>query len=167
MDFELTEEQEMVRTMSHQFADEVIMPRSKEVEKTGEPPYDVIEKMAELGMMGIPYPQKYGGSGGDWVSQMLCTEEVSRGDIGLGGLLDVTIIVCQELREFGTEEQKQEWLIPMAQGKEIGAFGLTGPEAGSDAGATRTTAVLDGDEWAINGTKEAEIMTIGRVLLSK
>ena len=154
MDFQLTEEQEMVRRMSKEFADEVIAPRGKEAEKTGEPPYDIIAKMGELGMMGIPFPERYGGSGGDWVSQMLCTEEISRGDVTLGLLLDVTSIVAQELYEFGTEEQKQKWLIPMVQGKEIGAFGLTEPEAGSDAGATQSTAVLDADAWVINGTKQ-------------
>ena len=154
MDFQLTEEQEMVRRMSKEFADEVIAPRAKEMEETGEPPYDIIAQMGELGMMGITFPEKYGGSGGDWVSQMLCTEEISRGDTSLGGLLDVTSVVAQELYEFGTEEQKQRWLISIAQGKEIGAFGLTEPEAGSDAGATQTTAVLDGDKWIINGTKQ-------------
>jgi len=154
MDFRLTEEQEMIRRMSHEFADEVISPRAEEMERTGEMPYDIVDKMADLGMMGIPFPEKYGGSGGDWVSQMLCVEEISRGDAGLGGMLDVTSIVAQELYEFGTEEQKKRWLIPIAQGKEIGAYGLTEPEAGSDAGATRTTAVLDGDEWIINGTKQ-------------
>lgn len=154
MDFQLTEEQEMIRTMCHQFADEVIAPRANEMERTGEPPFDIISKMAELGMMGIPFPQRYGGGGGDWVGQMLCIEELSRADGSLGGLLDVTTgLVCQELYVFGTEEQKQRWLIPMAQGKEIGAFGLTEAEAGSDAGATQTTAVLDGDKWVINGSK--------------
>ena len=104
MDFKLTEEQEMVRSMSAKFSDEVVAPRAKEAERTGEPPYDVISKMSELGMMGIPFPEKYGGSGGDWVSQMLCVEEISRGDPSLGCLLDVTSIVAQELYEFGTEE---------------------------------------------------------------
>lgn len=154
MDFQLTEEQEMIRKMSREFSDEVIAPRAKEMEETGEPPYDITNKMAELGMMGIPFPEEYGGSGGDWVSQMLCTEEISRGDASLGTLIDVTSIVGQELYEFGTEAQKQRWLIPIAQGKEIGAFGLTEPEAGSDAGATQSTAVLDGDNWIINGTKQ-------------
>jgi len=154
MDFQLTEEQEMIRTMCHQFADEVIAPRANEMERTGQPPFDIISKMAELGMMGIPFPQRYGGGGGDWVGQMLCIEELSRADGSLGGLLDLTTgLVCQELYVFGTEEQKQRWLIPMAQGKEIGAFGLTEAEAGSDAGATQTTAVLDGDKWVINGSK--------------
>jgi short/branched chain acyl-CoA dehydrogenase len=155
MDFQLREEQEMIRRMCHQFADEVIMPRAQEMERTGEPPLDIINKMAQLGMMGIPFPEKYGGGGGDWVGQMLCIEELSRGDGSLGGILDAsTGLVCQELYVFGTEEQKQRWLIPMAQGKEIGAFGLTESEGGSDAGATKTTATLDGDKWVINGAKQ-------------
>jgi alkylation response protein AidB-like acyl-CoA dehydrogenase len=154
MDFQLTEEQEMIRSMSAKFTDEVIAPRAKEMEETGKPPNDIIHQMAELGMMGIPFPEKYGGSGGDWVSQMLCVEEISRGDPGLGTMLDVTSMIAQEVHVFGTEEQKQRWLIPLAQGKQIGAFALTEPEAGSDAGATQTTAVLEGDKWVINGTKQ-------------
>ncbi len=154
MDFRLTEEQKMIRDMSRRFADEVIIPKAEEMEKTGEYAYDIIAQMADLGMMGIPYPEEYGGSGGDWVSMMLCIEEISRGDVTLGGMLDVTLIVGQELYHFGTEEQKQKWLPTIVQGKELGAFGLTEPGAGSDAGATKTTAVLDGDEWVINGTKQ-------------
>jgi alkylation response protein AidB-like acyl-CoA dehydrogenase len=111
--------------------------------------------MANLGMMGIPFSMEYGGSGGDWIGMHLCIEEISRGDVTLGGLLDVnTSVVAQELYVFGTEEQKQTWLIPMARGKEIGAFGLTEPESGSDAGATKSTAVRDGGTWVINGTKQ-------------
>ena len=155
MDFRLTEEQKMIRDMTRKFVDDVVEPRAEEMEKTGEYPYDIMDQMADLGMMGIPFPEKYGGSGGDWVGMHLCIEELSRGDATLGALLDVTTsVVAQELYEFGTEEQKQKWLIPMAQGKEIGAFGLTEPGAGSDASATKTTAVLDGDEWVINGTKQ-------------
>jgi alkylation response protein AidB-like acyl-CoA dehydrogenase len=154
MDFQLTEEQEMIRSMSAKFTDEVIAPRTKEMEETGEPPNDIIHQMAELGMMGIPFPEKYGGSDGDWVSQMLCVEEISRGDPGLGTMLDVTSMIAQEVHVFGTEEQKQRWLVPLAQGKQIGAFALTEPEAGSDAGATQTTAVLEGDRWVVNGTKQ-------------
>lgn len=141
--------------MTRKFVDDVVEPRAEEMEKTGEYPYDIMDQMADLGMMGIPFPEEYGGSGGDWVGMHLCIEELSRGDATLGALLDVTTsVVAQELYEFGTEEQKQKWLIPMAQGKEIGAFGLTEPGAGSDAGSTKTTAVLDGDEWVINGTKQ-------------
>lgn len=155
MDFRLSEEQQMVRDMSRKFTDDVISPRAEELEATGEYPYEIMAQMAELGMMGIPFPVEYGGSGGDWVSLHLCIEEISRGDSTLGALIDVTTsVVGQELYVFGTEMQKKKWLIPIAQGKEIGAFGLTEPGAGSDAGATKTTAVLDGDFWVINGTKQ-------------
>ena len=145
MDFRLSEEQQMIRDMARKFADEIIAPRAEEMEAKGEYPYDIMARMAGLGMMGIPFPSECGGSGGDWVGMHLCIEEISRADVTLGGLLDVTTsVVGQELYVFGTEEQKEKWLIPMAQGKEIGAFGLTEPGAGSDAGATRTTAVLEG-----------------------
>lgn len=155
MDFRLTEEQRMIRDMTRKFVDDVVEPQAEELERSGKYPYDIMNRMADLGMMGIPFPVEYGGSGGDWVGMHICIEELSRGDATLGALLDVTTsVVAQELYEFGTEEQKQKWLVPMAQGKEIGAFGLTEPGAGSDAGATKTTAVPDGDEWIINGTKQ-------------
>ncbi len=155
MDFRLSEEQQMIRDMARKFADEVIAPRAEEMEATGEYPYDIMDRMAGLGMMGIPFPPQYGGSGGDWVGMHLCIEEISRADVTLGGLLDVTTsVVGQELFVFGSEAQKRKWLIPMAQGRQIGAFGLTEPGAGSDAAATRTTAVLEGDAWVINGTKQ-------------
>ncbi len=155
MDFRFSEEQQMIRDMARKFVDEVVAPRAEELEASGEYPYDIMARMADLGMMGIPFPAEYGGSGGDWVGMHLCIEEMSRGDTTLGGLLDVTTsVVAQELYVFGTEEQKREWLVPMAQGKTIGAFGLTEPQAGSDAGATRTTAVRVGDSWVINGTKQ-------------
>ncbi|MDY6853062.1 MAG: acyl-CoA dehydrogenase family protein, partial [Thermodesulfobacteriota bacterium] len=155
MDFDLTDEQKMIREMSRDFAEEVIAPRAEEMERTGEYPYDIIAKMGELGMLGIPFPEKYGGSGGDWVGLHLCIEEISRGDSGLGGLVDVTTtVVGQELLAFGTEEQKQKWLIPLAKGEIIGAFALTEPDSGSDAGALRTMAVLKGDEYILNGTKQ-------------
>lgn len=155
MDFDLTDEQKMIREMSRDFADEVIAPRAGEMERTGEYPYDIMAKMGELGMLGIPFPEKYGGSGGDWVGLHLCIEEISRGDSGLGGLVDVTTtVVGQELFAFGTEEQKQKWLIPLAKGEIIGAFALTEPDSGSDAGALRTMAVLEGDEYILNGTKQ-------------
>ncbi len=155
MDFRLTEEQRMIKDMTRKFVDEAVAPKAEELEARGEYPYEIMLRMADLGMMGIPFPAQYGGSGGDWVGMHLCIEEISRGEVTLGGLLDVTTsVVAQELYVFGTDEQKQKWLIPMARGKEIGAFGLTEPEAGSDAGATRTTAVRDGEEWVINGTKQ-------------
>ena len=155
MDFDLTDEQKTIRDMCRKFAREVIAPRAEELERTGEHPYEIIEQMADLGIMGIPFPAEYGGSDGDWVGMHLCIEELSRGDILFGAILDITTsVVGQELFAFGTEEQKQRWLVPIAQGKELGAFGLTEPDAGSDAGGTRTTAVLEGEEWVINGSKQ-------------
>ena len=155
MNFDLTEEHKMIRDMCRGFSHEVIAPRAEEIERTGEYAYDIINQMAELGMMGIPISEEYGGSGGDWVGMHLCIEEISRGDVTLGALLDVTTsVVAQELDVFGTDEQKKKWLIPIASGEKIGAFGLTEPDAGSDAGSIRTTAVLHGNEWVINGTKQ-------------
>jgi alkylation response protein AidB-like acyl-CoA dehydrogenase len=155
LDFDLTEEHKMIRDMCREFTREVIVPRAEEVEKTGEYAYDIIAQMGELGMMGIPITESYGGSGGDWVGMHLCIEEISRGDATLGALLDVTTsVVAQELDTFGTEAQKKKYLIPIAKGEKIGAFGLTEPESGSDAGSLKTAAVLEGHEWVINGTKQ-------------
>jgi alkylation response protein AidB-like acyl-CoA dehydrogenase len=154
MDFDLTNEQKMIRDTARDFAEKVIAPRSEEMEKTGEFPYDILAKMGELGMMGIPFPEEYGGSGGDWVSMHLCIEELSRGDATFGALLDVTTSVAgQELNVFGTPAQKKKWLVPIAKGEKVGTFALTEPDCGSDAGALKTTAILKDGEWIINGTK--------------
>lgn len=155
MNFDLTEEHTMIRDMARSFAQEVIAPRAEQMEATGVYPYDIIAKMGELGMMGIPFPEEYGGSGGDWVGFHVCLEEISRGDITLGALLDVTTsVVGQELLVFGTEEQKRKWLVPIALGQAIGAFGLTEYDSGSDAASVRTRAVLDGNEWVLTGAKQ-------------
>lgn len=155
MDFDLTEEHKMIRDMCRSFSQEVIFPRAEEIERSGDYGYDIISQMAQLGMMGIPISEQYGGSGGDWVGMHLCIEEISRGDPIFGALLDVTTsVVAQELAVFGTEEQKTKWLIPVARGEKIGAFGLTEPDAGSDAASIRTRATLDGKEWVINGAKQ-------------
>jgi alkylation response protein AidB-like acyl-CoA dehydrogenase len=155
VDFDLTQEQRMIRDMARDFAKEIIAPRAEEMETTGQYPYGIIEHMAELGMMGIPFPEEYGGSGGDWVGTHVCLEEISRGDITLGAMMDVTTsVVGQELLVFGTEEQKRKWLTPIARGQKIGAFGLTEPDVGSDAGSVRTTAVFENNEWVLNGTKQ-------------
>lgn len=155
MNFDLTDEHKMIRDTARDFAREVVAPRAEEMERTGEYPYDIIEQMGKLGMMGIPFPEEYGGSGGDWVGTHICIEEISRADVTLGGLLDITTsVVGQEILVFGTEQQKRTWLTPIAEGRIIGAFGLTEPDSGSDAAALRTSAVLDGDEWVLNGTKQ-------------
>lgn len=155
MDFDLTEEHLLIKKTTRDFAREVIRPRSLEIEESRRYPYEIIAEMAELGMMGIPFPEEYGGSGGDWVGMHLCIEEISWGDMTLGALLDVTTsVVGQELFVFGTEEQKQRWLIPIAKGERIGAFGLTEPNAGSDAAAIETKAELRGDYYYLYGTKQ-------------
>ncbi|MBO8170858.1 MAG: acyl-CoA dehydrogenase [Bacillaceae bacterium] len=154
MNFELTQEQDMIRKMVREFAEAEIAPKAAERDRTGEFPQDVFHKMGELGLMGIPFPEEYGGSGGDTVSYAIAVEEVSRacGGTGLSYAAHISL-GCSPFYYFGTEEQKKKYLIPLAQGKSMGAFGLTEPNAGSDAGGTQTTAVEDGDEWVLNGTK--------------
>jgi len=155
MNFELTKEQEMIRKEVRKFARTEIAPRAEEMERTGEYPYDIMSKMADLGLMGIPFPEEFGGGGGDWVGMHICIEEISRADATLGTMLDVTTsVVGQEINAFGTEEQKRKYLVPIASGETIGAFGLTEPDSGSDAGSLTTTAVRDGDAWVLNGTKQ-------------
>ncbi len=155
MDFDLSAEHQMIRDMCREFTRDVIIPRAEAIEKTGEYPYDIMDRMAELGMMGIPISEVYGGSGGDWVGMHLCIEEISKGEPTLGALLDVTTsVVAQELAVFGTDEQKAKWLTPIAKGEKIGAFGLTEPDAGSDAKSIRTRSALQDGEWVINGTKQ-------------
>ena len=155
MDFDLTREQKMIRDEVRNFAQKEIAPRAEELEKSGEYPYEIYDRMAELGLMGIPISEAYGGMGSDWVSLHLAIEELSRADITFGAMIDVTTsVVAQELEVFGTEEQKQKWLVPIASGEKLGAFGLTEPDAGSDAGSLRTTAELKGNEWVLNGTKQ-------------
>ena len=155
MDLELSREQKAVMEMSRRFAREVIAPRAAGFERTGQHPYDIVARMADLGMMGIPFPKKYGGTGGDWVSMFLCMEELSRVDMLPAVILNVTVTgTGQSLFLFGTEAQKERWLIPIARGKALGAVGLTEPDAGSDARSIRTTAVLEGEEWVINGSKQ-------------
>lgn len=155
MDFELTKDQEMIRKEVRRFAKTEILPYTAEFDEKGEYPYEIMEKMGKLGFMGIPFPEEYGGSGGDWVGMHLCIEEISKADGPLGTMLDITTsVIGQELFVFGTEEQKKKFLIPIAKGEKIGAFGLTEPDAGSDAGALSTTAELKDDTWVINGTKQ-------------
>jgi butyryl-CoA dehydrogenase len=154
MNFELTEEQRLVRDMVRDFAQNELAPRAAEVDKTEEFPADNIRKMAELGLLGLPYPEKYGGGGGDYLSYAIAVEEVARacGSTALIFAAHVSL-GCGPIFYFGSEEQKQTWLPRLLSGKGLGAFGLTEPEAGSDAGSTRTTAVRDGDCYVLNGSK--------------
>jgi len=154
MNFELTKEQEMIRKMVRDFAENVIGPRAIEIDKKAKFPEDIFKQMGELGLMGIPFPEEYGGAGGDIVSYALAAEEIGRvcASTGLSYAAAVSL-GASPIYMFGTEEQKQKNLVPLAQGKALGSFGLTEPNAGSDAGGTRTTAVEDGDDFIINGEK--------------
>jgi len=155
MDFQLTTEQQMIRDLCKNFVKIEIAPIAEEMDQTGQFPYPVWKKLSDLGMVGIPFPEEYGGGGMDWLSMMIAIEEISRGDASLGvSLLDSVTLPANLIFTFGTEGQKQQWLIPLATGEKIGAFGLTEAQAGSDANAIRTRAVLDGEEWVINGTKQ-------------
>jgi alkylation response protein AidB-like acyl-CoA dehydrogenase len=154
MDFQLNEEQRMVRDMVRDLARNEIAPRATQVDKGEEYPEDNIRQLSELGLMGLPYPEEYGGGGGDCVSYAIAVEEVARacGSTALIYAAHVSL-GCAPIYEFGSEEQKRKWLPRLCSGKGLAAFGLTEPEAGSDAGSTRTTAVLDGDDFVLNGSK--------------
>ncbi len=154
MNFELTKEQLMIRDMVRDFAEKEIQPYARELDKTSTFHVESFKKMGELGLLGIPFPEEYGGSGGDTISYAIAVEEIGKACGGTGLSYAAAISLgASPIYYFGTEEQKQQWLVPMAQGKTLGSFGLTEPNAGSDAGGTRTKAVLEGDEYVINGEK--------------
>jgi alkylation response protein AidB-like acyl-CoA dehydrogenase len=154
MEFELSEEQQMIRRMVRDFAEKEIRPVTREIDARGEFPWEVIRKMAGLGLLGLPIPEQYGGSGADMVSYALAVEEISRvsGSIGIT-MAAHTSLGLYPLYRFGNEEQKHKYLPRLASGQGLAAFGLTEPEAGSDAGGVKTTAVQDGDHWILNGQK--------------
>jgi len=154
MDFQLTEEQEMIRKMARDFAEKEIAPIAKETDERGEFPWEVIRKMAALGFLGLPFPEEYGGAGADSVSFAIVMEEIARACGSTAITLDAHIsLACEAIYQFGSEEQKRKYLVPLARGEKLGAFALTEPEAGSDAAAIKTRAVLSGDEWVLNGQK--------------
>ncbi|MBU1207042.1 MAG: acyl-CoA dehydrogenase [Proteobacteria bacterium] len=154
MNFELSEEQKMIQEMARDFAENEIKPKAPELDKTERHPAEIVQKMAELNLLGIAIPDVYGGGGADIVSYVVALEEISRGCASVGVIMSVNnSLVCDPIYTFGTEEQKKKYLTPLAAGKKLGCFGLTEPEAGSDAAAQKTTAVLHGDEWVINGKK--------------
>ncbi len=154
MNFELSDEQKMVQEMSRDFAENEIKPKAPELDKSERHPAEIVQKMAELNLMGIAIPDVYGGGGADIISYALALEEISRGCASVGVIMSVNnSLVCDPIYTFGTEEQKRKYLAPMAAGKKLGCFGLTEPEAGSDAAAQKTSAVLQGDAWIINGKK--------------
>jgi alkylation response protein AidB-like acyl-CoA dehydrogenase len=155
MDFQLTEEQRAIQEMVREFAEKEIAPRAAEIDKTDEFPADVFAKMGAQGLLGLPYPEEYGGGGADTVAQALAIEEISRvsGSVGLTYAAHLSL-GCGPIYLFGTEEQKRKWLVPLARGEGLGSLALTETKSGSDlAGSVDTTAVLKGDEWILNGTK--------------
>jgi alkylation response protein AidB-like acyl-CoA dehydrogenase len=156
MNFQPTEEHRMIRRMVREFAEKEIAPRAEEIDETDEFPDDLFRRMGALGIIGLPFPEEYGGSGGNYTSLVIALEEIARVSGSMAITLDAqTSLYCEPVYLFGTEEQKQKFLAPAARGEKIGAFGLTEPQAGSDAGATRTRAVRDEEtgEWIINGQK--------------
>ncbi|MGM0941540.1 MAG: acyl-CoA dehydrogenase family protein [Bacillota bacterium] len=154
MNFELSKEQLMIKKMVKDFAENVIQPRAIEIDKEAKFPIDIFDQLGELGILGIPFPEEYGGSGGDTLSYALAVEEIGRvcGSTGLSYAAAVSL-GASPIYYFGTEKQKKAFLTPLAQGKALGSFGLTEPNAGSNAGGTKTTAKLEGDEYIINGEK--------------
>ena len=137
------------------FADTVVAPRSYEADKNHELPMDVVEQMGEMGLFGLPFPEEFGGQGGDYFTLCLAIEALARVDQSIAITLEAAIgLGAMPVFRYGTPEQKEKWLPDLVAGKALAGFGLTEAEAGSDAGATRTTAVLDGDEWVVNGNKQ-------------
>lgn len=154
MDYLLTEEQKMLREMVAKFAKEKIAPVASENERNHRFPWDIIREAGELGLMGIAYPQEYGGAGMDFVSYFLAIEEISRWCASTGVIISAhSSLVCDPIYRFGTEEQKRKYLPDLLSGRKIGSFSLTEAQAGSDAGNTKTTAVKSGNKWILNGSK--------------
>jgi short/branched chain acyl-CoA dehydrogenase len=154
VDFDLSDEHELLRSTVREFAEQRIAPVAEELDREHRFPYDIVAGLAELGLMGIPIPEDYGGSGGDTLSYAIAVEELTRVDSSVAITVAAhTSLGTMPILLYGTEEQKQEWLPDLASGKKLGAFGLTEPEAGSDAGATRTTAELRDGSWVVNGSK--------------
>jgi butyryl-CoA dehydrogenase len=154
MEIELNDEQKLLRDTVRRFAEEVVKPRAKEIDESGEFPRGFFDQAGELGLTGVAIPEQYGGAGMDIVSYALVVEEVSRVCATSGVILSVNnSLVCDPILKFGSEEQKKEFLTPLAAGKKLGCFALTEPGAGSDAASLRSTARRDGDDYILNGNK--------------
>ncbi|PSL41199.1 alkylation response protein AidB-like acyl-CoA dehydrogenase [Planomicrobium soli] len=154
MNFDLTQEQQMIKKTIKEFADKVVAPGAIERDRTKAFPTEIFKQLSDMGMMGLPFDEKYGGAGADTTSFAIVTEELSRACASTGITYSAHISLGgAPLSLFGTEEQKEKYLTPICTGESFGAFGLTEPNAGSDAGGTETRAVEDGDDWVINGSK--------------
>ncbi|PSQ20064.1 acyl-CoA dehydrogenase [Halobacteriales archaeon QS_8_69_26] len=154
MDFSLTPEQRQIRDMVAEFVDEEVVPRAADIDATDEFPEDLVAEMGDLGLMGMPFPEEYGGAGLDYHSYAIGLEEISRGSGGLGTVVAAhTSLAGNMVYEFGTEAQREEYLTPLAEGTDVGAFALSEAGAGSDVPAMETRARKDGDEYVIDGNK--------------
>ncbi len=154
MNFDLTQEQQMIKKTMKEFADKVVAPGAIDRDRSKEFPTEIFKQLSDMGMMGLPFDEKYGGAGADTTSFAIVTEEVSRACASTGITYSAHISLGgAPLNLFGTDEQKEKYLAPICSGESFGAFGLTEPNAGSDAGGTETRAIEDGDDWVINGSK--------------
>ena len=154
MDFSLDKKHEMARTLFRDFAENEVKPLAQEVDETEVFPQGTVDKMAKFGFMGIPVPKEYGGQGCDPLTYVMCVEELSKVCGTTGVIVSAhTSLCCDPILTYGTEEQKQKYLPPLCNGEKLGAFALTEPGAGTDAQGAQTKAVLDGDEWVLNGSK--------------
>lgn len=154
MNFQLTKEQEFTKLMIDKFCEEVVVPTAEDLDNAHEFPVDIVKKMGELGMMGIMWPTEYGGAGGDYISYCLVIEALTAAHAAVGTIVAAHTSLCTgPIYYSGSEEQRQKYVVPLAKGEKLGAFGLTEANAGSDSGATQTRAEDCGDYWLINGTK--------------
>jgi short-chain 2-methylacyl-CoA dehydrogenase len=155
MDFDLTDEQRLLRDTVRDFARKEVAPVAEELDRTKSFPYELVARMGDLGLMGIPFPEEYGGGGADNLAYALAVEELTRIDSSVAITMAAhTSLGTMPIHLWGTDEQKDDWLPQLCSGQKLAAFGLTEPEAGSDAGNTKTTAKLEGEEWVVNGAKQ-------------
>ncbi|HEX4689659.1 MAG TPA: acyl-CoA dehydrogenase family protein, partial [Solirubrobacteraceae bacterium] len=155
MDFDLSPDHELIRRTVRDFAEQEVAPVAEELDREKRFPYEIVAKLGELGLMGIPFPEEYGGAGADSLAYAFAVEELTRVDSSVAITLCAhTSLGTQPIYLFGSEEQKRQWLPPLTSGEKLGAFGLTEPEAGSDAGNTRTRARLEDGDWVIDGAKQ-------------
>src|ERR687894_1498524 len=155
MDFDLSPDHDLIRRTVREFAEGEVAPVAEELDRTKSFPYEIVRQLGELGLMGIPFPEEYGGAGGDSLAYALAVEELTRVDSSVAITMCAhTSLGTQPIHLFGTPEQREQWLPELCSGRKLGAFGLTEPEAGSDAGNVRTRARHDGGEWVIDGAKQ-------------
>ena len=155
MNFDLPDDHELIRRTVRDFAEQEVAPVAEELDRTKAFPYELVAEMGELGLMGIPFPEEYGGGGADTLSYALAVEELTRVDSSVAITMAAhTSLGTMPIHLWGTDEQKDDWLPQLCRGKKLAAFGLTEPDAGSDAGNTHTRAALEEGEWVVNGAKQ-------------